>query len=293
MNWLQLAWFSLARPYQGRCVLHDVSLWQISGNYLAKSCKFHHCLRMNVPPADETLNARTDVSLSISNVRGQIDSIDAQIAQLIVQRCNLSASVAQAKRQAGDTAFGWRPAREVEIMRTLLQGQASLNPELAFCVWRALISANLAAQGDLVIYTTGATQQAANEAFSVAAAPKKLANAQLVFEALLEDDHAVGVMPWPDCNDWWVTMMESRFSTLHVCAASPIAGIGPQVMLVAQRIPEPAGDDISLVAGPIGLFEGGEMDRSGSLALVSVGEFFVPETVLPAGCRLIGSFALA
>lgn len=240
---------------------------------------------MNDPKHSQTSN--------IADVRTHIDAIDAQIGALIVQRCDLSAAVAAAKRGAGDTAFGWRPAREIDILRTLLRDQASLNPELAFCVWRALISANLAAQGALNVHCTSDTQAAALAAFSVGTSPWLESTVREVLEKVTKDDHAIGVLPWPDSADWWVTLMEPHFAALHVCAASPIAGAGPQVMLAAARAPEAAGDDISLIAGPKGAVEGGVIAQMGNLTLTSVGEFVALGTPLPPGCRLIGCFALA
>jgi chorismate mutase len=234
-----------------------------------------------------------ETSVDISNVRGQIDAIDAQLAALIVHRCGLSASVASAKRAVGDSAFGWRPAREVEILRTLMREQASLDPQLAFSIWRALISANLAAQGDLTIFATADTQSQALAAFNVGSAANILTDTTEILTAIVNDDHAIGVLPWPSTNDWWVLMMDTRFSSLHVCAASPLVGEGPQVLLIAARPPEEAGEDISLIAGPIGAMEGGIIAQSQGLALVACGEFISPNAALPAGCRLIGTFAVA
>jgi chorismate mutase / prephenate dehydratase len=243
---------------------------------------------MNTP---QTSLASASV-LNIADVRSQIDHIDAAIAELIVRRCGLSADVAAAKRGAGDKAFGWRPAREIEILRTLLRDQASLNPELAFCVWRALMSANLSAQGELRIWALDSVIGAARAAFSVGAVPQRAVDAKALMEAVVGDNHAIGVLPWPDGHDWWRAMMEPRFHALHVCAASPICGGEPDALLIAARQPEAAGDDISLIAGPIGAIEGGVLAQSGHLELVACGEFVPAGTPLPAGCRLIGSFAL-
>jgi chorismate mutase / prephenate dehydratase len=228
----------------------------------------------------------------ISQVRRDIDAIDAALAELIVKRCNLSAQVAAAKRAKGDESFGWRPAREVEILRTLMRDQASLNPELAFHVWRALISANLAAQGPLTIVTTAAQLAQAKAAFSVGVSPQIRANYEEVFVTLTTDDHAIGILPWPDESDWWVTIMDTRFSALHVCAASPILGQSPQVLLVSARRPEPASEDIALIAGPVGASDGGVLARSNGLELVAQGAFVASDASLPNGCRLIGTFAL-
>ena len=235
--------------------------------------------------------------LDIGDVRIQIDSIDRQIAALLVQRGGLSASVAAAKQAAGNKAFGWRPAREVEILRSVMLEQASLDPKLAFCVWRALISANLAAQGDLVIVTTDGLKAAVKATFSVGTTPAVVITTGQVLDEIMTNDHAIGVLPWPDRhggdNDWWVKLMASKYDGLYVCAASPIAGGEPEIMLIAARAPEAAGDDISLIAGPIGAFEGGVMAQMDGVELVACGEFIDPNMPLPAGCRLIGSFALA
>jgi chorismate mutase len=280
--------FSPSYAYQGRLSLHDLGIVPISGIYLAQLNKFHHCLGMNKP---QTSLPETS-SLNIGDVRSQIDSIDAALAELIVRRCGLSAAVAQAKRGAGDTSFGWRPGREIEILRTLLRDQPGLDPELAYCVWRALISANLAAQGDLTIIALEATSRAAEMAFSVGTKPEIAADAKLMMDALLANDHAIGILPWPDGQDWWVSMMAPAYDGLYVCAASPNCGAPPEVMMIAARPPEPAGDDISLVAGPIGAMEGGVLAKSGGFELVACGEFIAADTALPDGCRLIGCFAV-
>jgi chorismate mutase len=244
---------------------------------------------MNSPQRDETSAS----CVPITDVRNQIDSIDADIAALVVRRCGLSASVAAAKQAGGDHAFGWRPAREVEILRSLFSQQASLDPELAFTIWRALISANLANQGNLTIFTLSEAETCAKATFSVGTQPEVLANASDLFDAIACDDHAIGVLPWPDASNWWVTMMEPQFASLYVCAASPLAGKSPQALLIAARAPEAAGEDIALIGGPCGAIDGGIIAQVNGLALVACGEFISPDTPLPQGCRLIGNFALA
>jgi chorismate mutase len=230
---------------------------------------------------------------TISDVRAQIDAIDGELAALIAKRCALSAAVGAAKRRAGDHAFGWRPAREVEILRQVIGAQPSLDPQLAFCVWRALISANLAAQGDLKILCLEQTQDVARAAFSVGTQLHLLDDEHKLLEEVLADDHAIGVLPWPDQSKWWVAVMEPAFAQLHVCAATPLVGESPEAFLVAARAPEPAGDDISLVVGPAGAMDGGVIASHDGLSLVAVGEFIGVGDALPKDCRLIGSFARA
>ncbi len=246
-------------------------------------------------PSDNMANG----ALVISDVRRQIDSIDRELAALIAKRCALSGAVTSAKQAAGDHAFGWRPAREIDILRHVVAHEASLNPELAFVVWRALISANLVAQGDLRIVALSETLSAAKSAFSVGTEPFCADDSTNLLEAIAGDDHAIGFLPWPNKHggkpadqDWWVTLMDPRFDGLYVCAASPMAGDQAEVLLIAKRPPEPAGDDISLVAGPIGAMAGGVLAQSGEFELVAWGEFINIDEILPTGCRLIGSFAV-
>jgi chorismate mutase len=230
---------------------------------------------------------------NIASVREEIDAIDGAIADLVARRSALSASVAAAKRAADDLSFGWRPAREIHILRQVLETREDFEPKLASAIWRALISANLAAQGELRTFCVNQTYGAACAAFSAGNTPMVLASTTDVLTHLVGDDYGIGIMPWPDQDDWWVALMAPQFASLHVCAVSPVAGGEPEVMLVSVRLPDEAGEDISLIAGPVGSVEGGVMAQSGDLALMAVGDFMEADEALPEGCRLIGCFALA
>jgi chorismate mutase len=243
---------------------------------------------MNKPqPAQDPSLAR-----NIASVREEIDAIDGAIADLVVRRSALSASVAAAKQAADDLSFGWRPAREIHILRQLLATRDAFQPKLANAIWRALISANLAAQGDLRIFCVNQTYGAACAAFSAGNTPMIMGDSTQILTHLVGDDFGIGILPWPDQDEWWLKLMQPEFAGLHVCAVSPVAGSEPEVMLVSARLPDMAGEDISLVAGPAGRVEGGVIAQSGDMALTAVGDFVGPTDILPAGCRLIGSFAL-
>lgn len=269
-------------------MLHVGRLGPISGNYLAKQGEFHHGLGMNKPQTSPD----PSLARNIASVREEIDAIDGAIADLIARRSALSASVAAAKQAADDLSFGWRPAREIHILRQVLATREAFEPKLASAIWRALISANLAAQGELRIFCVSQTHGAACAAFSAGNPPTIMATTVDVLTHLIGDDYGIGIMPWPDQDDWWVALMAPEFASLHVCAVSPVAGAPPDVMLVSARLPDEAGDDICLIAGPIGAIEGGIMAQSGKTVLVAVGDFVEAEETLPDGCRLIGSFAL-
>lgn len=232
-----------------------------------------------------------DIAPDIVDVRAQIDAIDANIAKLIAQRCALSAAVGAAKRGAGDHAFGWRPARETEIVRTILKNETSLDPALVSCVWRALISANLAAQGNLVIVAAPESLSAARASFSVGVDVHTVSNHDEVLAMVASNDHAIGFLLWPTSDvRWWVDLATKSFEGVHVCAAAPNShgNATPSTLLVAQRRPEPTGFDVSLLAGPQSIPNSAIAAQCAGLVLCEVKGFL---TEIPDGFVLIGAYA--
>lgn len=249
---------------------------------LAYWLAFAHCWRMNIP-----------TSPNISDVRAQIDAIDAQLAQLIAQRCALSAQVGAAKKAAGDHAFGWRPARETEIVRQVMAAQPALNKNLVLRVWRAMISANLASQGDLRILAVPQTAKAARDTFSVGADVQISLNDHALLKELAQNDHAIGVLPEPSMTDtWWTLMMHDTFAGIYVCAKTPAFDEhrAAPALLLAQRQPQPSGNDVTLFIGPLNFVPGQAIAQAGELALALVAGF---TTDAPAHCRVLGSYAQA
>ena len=233
-------------------------------------------------------------------VRAEIDLIDAQLASLVARRAGFARDIAAAKRAEGDTGFGWRPAREVEIMRTLLARQQGLDPGVMATIWRALISANLAMQGDLQIACTARSAAAARTAFGLSATSQSLPSSMDVLKTCRDQARTIGVLPWPNGQDrWWSGLLEDPdLGGVYVCAASP--GLAqpapPEAVLLAHRKPEAATDDWSLVAGPVDAlspFGGDILDQNGDTALIRVSGFIHPDEPQAQGVRLIGTYALA
>lgn len=231
-------------------------------------------------------------------LREAIDAIDGQLARLIAQRSGLARAIAEAKKAAGDSGFGWRPAREIDILRGLIAREPNLDPALAAAVWRALISANLAAQGGLDVVTTLEAAPWAKLAFGSASETRILSAS----EALLAAKHGartIACLPWPgERESWWADLLDDRLAGVHVCAASPqiVTQGAPASLLLANRAPEASGGDISLLAGPKAALEkhaGTCLSERGELALIQVAGFIAPDAPLENGVRLIGCFALA
>ena len=236
---------------------------------------------------------------TMATLRGEIDAIDGELARLIAKRSGLAHAIAQAKLRSGDKGFGWRPAREVEILRSILERAPDLDPNLAATIWRALIAANLAAQGGLEIITTLEAAPWARLAFSASGQTHIAQSDHALLEALAQGERRIGCLPWPDeAQTWWRDMMSAAFADLYVCAASPpVRGDGaPDALLVARRLPESSGDDVTLLAGSghdLQAFGGQSISTVGGLSLMQVPGFIDVDVLLPSGVRRIGCFALA
>jgi chorismate mutase len=254
------------------------------------------CLDAAAPPTQAPVESGAAIMAAL---RGEIDAIDGELARLIAKRSGLAHSIAQAKHMAGDTGFGWRPAREAEILRSILEREPDLDPSLAATIWRALIAANLAAQGGLEIFTTLEAAPWARLAFSTSGQTRITNTDHALLEALTHGERRIGCLPWPDGEQtWWREMMDRTFADLHVCAASPpVRGHGaPKALLVARRVPESSGDDITLLAGSTADLnvKGGQIIATiGDQSLMQVPRFIGADVLLPSGVRRIGCFALA
>jgi len=249
---------------------------------------------MNIPTSSPSTPLPTDMKA----LREAIDAIDGQLARLIAQRSGLARAIAEAKRAAGDSGFGWRPAREIDILRGLIKREPDLDSALAAAVWRALIAANLAAQGGLNVVTTLEAAPWAKLAFG-SASETRILSATDALMAAKQGARTIACLPWPaDAQNWWVDLMDVSLAGVHVCAASPqiVADGAPASLLLANRAPEASGGDISLLAGSkaaLAGYGGTRLSEQGDFALVQLPGFLDLDEPLEVGVRLIGCFALA
>lgn len=237
----------------------------------------------------------------IAHLRAEIDALDDALLDLVVRRTALASAVASAKAAAGDAGSSFRPAREVQIIRRLVARAPSLPPRLVGALWRALIGANLAAQGGLRVVAAPGVEDVARLRFGAIVEPER-ASAEDALAAASAG--AVAVLPWPGepCGDWWLRLLEPSLAGVHVVAAAPILKLAtadgaPRALLLAAAAPEPAGEDITLVAAPAGVTApGGRIAAAQGWALWAAPGFLTPDDAALAGvdgARLLGAFAFA
>jgi chorismate mutase len=237
------------------------------------------------------------IAPDIAALRMQIDALDDALLGLVQQRTALAGAVAAAKAAAGDAASPFRPAREVQIIRRLIAKAPDLPPRLVGAIWRALIGANLAAQGGLRILATPAVADVARLRFGAIFEPEVCAPEIALAEAA--EHGAVAVLPWPDAQArWWTHLTDPAFAELQIVAAAPILKLAapmglPRAVLVCAAPPEPAGEDVTLFLVPNGpATPGFVVDRAEGVRLIAVDGFHETLAALD-GVRRVGAFAFA
>lgn len=196
----------------------------------------------------------TPSTQDISKLRAQIDDIDAQIANLLVMRTEISQAVAfskiqDAKNTNTELSFGWRPKREVEILRLVRQAEPSLGKRLLYMVWRAMITRNLANQAPMDVLCVKETDAASRMGFGAAANPKILPDCDEVIKTGAGKENLILSLPWPDENqDWWLKLLEPQNQSLKIVMALPhIDERTPEALCMAKVAPLETQNDYSLI----------------------------------------------
>lgn len=188
--------------------------------------------------------------VSLDATRQRIDAIDAEILRLVDERAAIGHLVAAAKRAAGDTGFGLRPAREAQVLRRVLAlPREAASDGLVVRIWREMIGENLTIQGPFHLSVWGGRDGARTAEF---ARLRFGFSPPLVAAAKPEDALAAARTPGgvaicaltPD-SAWWGRLLAEP--KLRVFAALPcLAAWGPlSAVAVAAIAVEPTGDDIT------------------------------------------------
>ena len=87
----------------------------------------------------------TSTSLNLEQIRQDIDSVDQQIQELLNRRATLAEAVAKAKFAAEENPLFYRPEREAQVLRKVMQrNQGPLSDTTMARLFREIMSACLA-----------------------------------------------------------------------------------------------------------------------------------------------------
>jgi len=177
-------------------------------------------------PARRTPKSRTPAApkVDLTRVRRQIDSIDAQLQQLLNERARLAQQVGISKHAAGHTVDFYRPEREAEVLRmALARNKGPLRDEEILRLFREIMSACLAQQEPLKVAFLGPegtfTQQAVYKHFGHSVRALALPAIEEVFHEVEAGAADFGVVPIENSTEGTVNHTLDRFlvSPLSIC----------------------------------------------------------------------------
>lgn len=140
---------------------------------------------------------------SLDTIRKDIDEVDAQIQALINQRAQLAAQVRQAKGNLDEASAYYRPDREAQVLRKVIERNQGvdqcLNDSVMLRVFREIMSACLAQQEPMRIAYLGPegtfTQQAVYRQFGHSVSTIAQPSIEDVFLQVQAGEADFGVVP--------------------------------------------------------------------------------------------------
>ncbi|MDG6772902.1 prephenate dehydratase [Thiomicrorhabdus sp. ZW0627] len=152
----------------------------------------------------------------LTDIRNQIDSIDAQIQELIGQRAACAQKVADIKTQGGkvETIF-YRPEREAQVLRAVKDRNTSLLPDNEMArLFREIMSACLALEQPISVAYLGPegsySHASVIKQFGSSAHPLAVSSIEEVFATVEKGDANYGIVPVENSSEGVVKNTENE-----------------------------------------------------------------------------------
>ena len=225
----------------------------------------------------------------LNQLRSAIDNLDNEILQALAKRMKLSDQVIAAKN--GTAAF--RPGREAALLRQLVinskaNGQ-DLSPAVILGVWRQIMAASLSRQnGDLAFAVHEMVVPSAAWHMGSALVSTSFNQMTLLLDAVVSGQCRYGLVPANHGIEALLTALDQR-QHLSIIARTPLYDMPSlhPAYIIADYLPDPSGDDISLYAVP----------AADGFALTMIDGYHGNDAVfdapanLPRDARLVGIYA--
>lgn len=179
-------------------------------------------------------DASPDLDLAdLEMLRRRIDEIDDRLQDLLIERMEIVARVAEHKQRSGGVA-PHQPAREAEILRRLVaRGRGAIPPASLVRIWRELLAATTSRQGPFTIAVCVPPQgpgfwDIARDHYGSHTPMQTFGSATQVIRAVAEGRATVGVLPMPqeaEEDPWWRHLLSGREAP-HVISRLPFGGRG-------------------------------------------------------------------
>ncbi len=169
------------------------------------------------------------MSDTLSDLRRKIDSLDDRVHDLLMERADLIARVAAAKKEAGLPVVA--PAREAVMIRRLMARHRPPLPKAAVIrIWRELVGAVTLLQIDVRVAVAvpekaPALWDLAKDYFGSMIPMTRMTNPLTAISQVREGGVTFAVLPWPEDeedNPWWVYLDGSQSArSLKIVARLP------------------------------------------------------------------------
>lgn len=160
----------------------------------------------------------------LRELRTRIDALDGDILRLINQRAALAVEVAEAKRAAGETSSFYRPEREAEVLRHVVDANGGpLKDADVAHLFRAIMSACLSAEQPLTVAFLGPegtySHAASQKHFGYAMQGRAMPTIIDVFREVEAESVNFGVVPIENSTEGVISNTLDCFvdSPLKVC----------------------------------------------------------------------------
>lgn len=136
----------------------------------------------------------------LADIRDRIDEIDQAVQSLVSERARCAAKVAEIKQQQGEQQHFYRPEREAQVLRAVMErNDGPLADETVAGIFREIMAACLALEKPLKIAFLGPegtyTHAAATKHFGRLIQPQPVASIEEVFRLVEADGANFGVVP--------------------------------------------------------------------------------------------------
>ncbi|OUR76155.1 hypothetical protein A9Q83_15180 [Alphaproteobacteria bacterium 46_93_T64] len=192
-------------------------------------------------------------------LRAEVDRLDAELLSTLEQRIAIVKDIAAAKEDDG-SALAFRPGREANVMRRILDKHSSDLPDVVVAnIWREIIAAVCRMQKPLSISITAPEKSVgywdlARSHFGAATPMTLHKSPTVVLREVSADPSKLGVMPWMNIerDTWWVHLAQGGDNVPKILAALPFVQNTSgsfedlNALVIGQAVPEASGDDNSL-----------------------------------------------
>lgn len=176
----------------------------------------------------EPNNPPQTASLSLAELRRQIDAIDDQVLALLNRRAGCAQQVAETKQAMGETGTFYRPERETEVLRRIAANNTGpLSNDTVVRFFREVMSACLALEKPLTVAFLGPAgtfcQQAAYKHFGHAVLVEPCPTIGEIFRAVEGGTCQFGVVPVENSTEGVIAHTLDSFLNSPLLIAGEVA----------------------------------------------------------------------